>query len=196
MIIEQNQDVPADVNDGGEGDAPDESGAIQLSREEYDKLKANEVTLGSLKRELKDLRKSTSEPKEAKGDETPKNQTEEFGLLQKTYLLAAGVKEEDEIELARDVQKKIGIEWDKLVDDDYFKLKLQGLRDTKANAEATDIGKAGRGVPSDVKNTVGYWAQKGELPSEKDISDRAKRAEMIRKLGENQRNQGGMFYNE
>src|SRR3990167_10010390 len=60
---------------------------------------------------------------------------DEFGLLQKSYLRAAGVVAEDEVELARDIQKKTGLDWVKLVDDDYFKTKLEGLRTAKSNAD-------------------------------------------------------------
>ena len=194
---DKNQDISVDENDGGEGAEENEEldGKIQLSKDEYDKLKASEATIGSLKRELKDLRKSADANKE-KSNDTPKNQTEEFGLLQKTYLRAASITEEDEIELARDIQKKIGIEWDKLVDDDYFQGKLQKLRDAKANAAAADIGRRGGAAPSGAKNTPEYWMQKGDLPDAKTVSDRKTRVSIIQAIKDKQQNAGGTFYNE
>lgn len=183
---ENNQDVVIDNTDNGEGGAGDEM--ISLSKAEYEKLNQ---TLGGLKRENKELKKTP--PKET---ETPKNQPEEFGLLQKTYLRAAGLASEDEIELARDIQKKTGTDWDKLVEDEYFQSKLQKLRDGKANARATDV-EGGNSSSSGAKNTPEYWIQKGSLPTEKDVSDRKTRASIARTMAERSRGGGGgRFYNE
>lgn len=189
----QDESVEIDGGEGAENERADDR--IYLEKDEYDKLKSNEATVGSLKRELKDLKKSIEAAKETT-DKTPKNQTEEFGLLQKTYLRAAGVVAEDEIELAKEIQKKTGIDWDKLVDDDYFQGKLQKLRDTKANTDALNIGRRGGAPPADAKNTAGFWIQKNDLPSPKDIPDRKKRAALIREINDTQKNSGGTFYNE
>jgi len=191
----KNQDESVET-DGEEGAAENEKDdRIYLAKDEYDKLKSNEATVGSLKRELKDLKKSLETAKEGT-DKTSKNQTEEFGLLQKTYLRAAGVVAEDEIELAKEIQKKTGIDWDKLVDDDYFQGKLQKLKDAKANADALNMGRGGRAPSSDAKTTVSYWLQQNNLPSDKDIPDRKKRAALIREITDTQKNAGGTFYNE
>ena len=192
---ENNQDVSVDGNNGGEGASEEIQGEskIELSKDEYDHLKSHEATIGSLKRELKDLKKSVDDTK--KTDKTPKNQTDEFGLLQKTYLRSAGITEEDEVELARDVQKRTGLEWDKVPDDDYFKMKLDKLRDEKANAQATNI-RGGGAAKSNAKNTPEYWMQKGGLPTPDDVSDRKTRASIVRAIKEKQDNAGGTYYNE
>ena len=132
----------------------------------------------------------------AKKSESKPEPTEEFGLLQKTYLRAVGVSEEDEIELARDIQKKTGLEWDKLVEDDYFKMKLEKLRNGKANAQATDIKSRGGTGPSNAKNTPEYWIQKGELPNPDDVPDRHTRAKIVRAMKQKEENAGGTYYNE
>src|SRR3990167_2955723 len=100
-------EVVADTN-GGEGGSEVET--LSIPKKDYETLNQ---TLGSLKREIKDLKKSKEEPKE-----TLQTKTEEFGLLQKTFLRAASITAEDEIELARDTAKKWGVDIDKLVDDD------------------------------------------------------------------------------
>lgn len=123
----------------------------------------------------------------------PEKKPDEFGLLQKTYLRAAGVVAEDEIELARDLQKKTGLDWDKLVDDDFFKAKLENLRTSKANADATSNIRGGQGS-SAAKNTVEYWLGKGEAPP-KTPENRKLRADLMRALM-NKEKEGKKFYND
>ena len=191
--MEKNQDGSDDENIGGEGSSEEEK--ISLSKEEYDNLKKHETTVGSLKRELKDLKKDF-ESKAKEPIETPKNQPSEFGLLQKTYLRSAGVTAEDEVELARDVQKRTGLEWDKVVDDEYFLSKLTKLRDAKANANATDVKGGGNAAPTGAKLTAEHWIQKGTPPMPADIPDRKTRASIIKAMREHERGGGGKFYNE
>lgn len=194
MSTETNQEVVADTKTG-EVEGIQSANEIKLSKDEYDKFKGYESTVGSLKRELKDLKKQLEERPEPK--ETPsKNQTEEFGLLQKTYLRSAGLSSDDEVELARDIQKKTGVEWDKLVDDDYFQLKLQKLRDAKANAAATNVEGGSASSSGGAKNEPSYWIQKGTPPTPKDVSDRKTRASIVRAMLDHGKNSGGKFYNE
>lgn len=192
MNTETNQDVVVDVdNDGGgnEADAQD----IKLSKEEYGKLKAYESTVGSLKRELKDLKKAM----ESKGnEEAPKSQKEEFGLTEKAFLRSAGITDADEVELAKGLSKKWGMDIDALVDDEDFKAKLEKVRNTKANAKATNV-EGGNGSSGGAKNSIDYWSQKGDLPSSKDVPDRATRAKIHREMAQRSRGGGGgKFYNE
>jgi hypothetical protein len=176
MSTEQNQEV-VDTPEVVEGEG-DEVQAVDVEKfkelqENFEKL--NE-TVGSLKRENKDLKKAKEEPK----GETPKEpQSEEFGLLHRTFLASNGVTEEDEIELAREVQKETGMDWAKLGNDEYFKFKLEQFRKTKVNTKATGGVKGGK-VSSDAKQTVDYWLQKGEPPTRDDVPDRKKRAEIAR----------------
>ena len=136
-----------------------------------------------------------TEKKSSKPSKESEPKTDEFGLLQKTYLRAVGVSAEDEIELAKDIQKKTGLDWDKLVDDDYFKLKLEGLRETKANALATSNIKGGGGE-SQTKFTPQYWIAKGTPPSRADVPDRKTRAKIARAMMVNAKSGGKQFYNE
>jgi hypothetical protein len=186
---DNNQDVSADTTGAGEGkDTTTEE--FRLSKAEYDELVGYKSTVGSLKRQIKDLTKPKEEPKE-----TPQTKTEEFGLLQKTYLRSAGLADDDEVDLAKDIQKKTGLEWDKLVDDDYFQMKLKKLRDGKANASALDV-KGGSNQSGGAKGTAEYWLSKGEPPTPKDVPDRKVRAKIIRDMQDNQKNAGGKFYND
>jgi hypothetical protein len=165
-----------------------EAAEVKLSKAEYEELVGYKATVGSLKRDMKDLKKSL----ETK-TETPESKTEEFGLLQKTYLASSGIKDSDEIELAKEIQKKTGVEWDKLVEDDYFQSRLTKLRNTKENALATDVsGGSGGGVAK----SADYFIAKGVPPTAKDIPDRKARVAIIEKMMSAEKNGGGKFYNE
>lgn len=191
MSSETNQEVATPEEGAGEGkDQTTEE--VKLSKAEYEELVGYKSTVGSLKRELKDLKKPKDEPKESK--ETPKNQTEEFGLLQKTFLRAASIVDEDEVELAKDIQKKTGVDWDRLVDDDYFQMKLKKLRDGKANTAALDV-RGGSAPSGGAKNTSQYWMAQGNPPTAKDVPDRKVRAKIVREMLDTQKNAGGKFYN-
>lgn len=119
---------------------------------------------------------------------------DEFGLLQKTYLRSAGIVEEDEVELSKDIQKKTGLEWDALVDDEYFKSKLEALRTAKSNANATANVQGGSGKEQ-AKNTPEYWIAKGVPPTPDQVPDRKIRATIARAMI-GQKTEGKKFYNE
>ena len=162
---------------------------VKLSKAEYEELVKYKATVGSLNRELKDLKKKSLETK----TETPEVKADEFGLLQKTFLVSSGIKDADEIELAKEIQKKTGVDWDKLVEDDYFQSRLTKLRNTKENALATDVkGGSGGGVTK----SADFFIAKGVPPTAKDIPDRKARVAIINQMMDAEKNGGGKFYNE
>lgn len=186
--MDTNEEVVLDT-ETQEGEGESGNDLVQIPKADWEKTNQ---TLGSLKRQLKDIQKSHTETKETPTKET---KTEEFGLLQKTYLRSAGITAEDEVELAKDLQKKTGLDWDKLVDDDYFQTKLQKFRDSKANAEATSNIK-GSGSTNNAKNDPAYWLAKGTPPSTSDIPNRKDRVKIARAFMENSRTSGKKFYND
>src|SRR3990167_5880328 len=107
--------------EGGEGEGVAIQDEVKLSKKEYEELIEGKATVGSLKRDLKDAQKALEDAKTTKTPE--KTKPEEFGLLQKSFLRSAGITAEDEIELAKVTALKWGIEVDKLVDDEDFKIK-------------------------------------------------------------------------
>ena len=188
-MIDENQEAGAEAKDGaGESEQNDEIETIAIPKTDYEKLNQ---TLGSLKRELKDLRKPKEETKE-----TPsKNEkSEETGLLQKAYLRSAGITAEDEVELALTTAKKWDMPIDKLVDDEDFTVKLEKLRTNKANIDATSKIRGGKG-PAEAKNDPAYWIAKGVPPTADQVSDRKTRSAIARAMMENKKS-GKKFYNE
>lgn len=184
---ENNQGVDVDTsNNEGEGAGED---TVFLPKDEYDKLNQ---TIGSLKRELKDLKK----PKEEAIKETPtKNSSPDDSLLlKKAFLRSADIIDSEEVELALSTAKKWGVEVDALVDDEDFKMKLDKLRTQKANEAATSKVKGG-GTQSQTKNTPEYWIAKGTPPTPDVVPDRQTRAKIIRAMMSS--NTGGKkFYND
>lgn len=184
---DNNQEVVVDLdNDNTSEDV------VTVSRDEYTNLKTGyeklNQTLGSLKRELKDLKKPKEEPKETKT-------TEDFGLLHQTFLRAAGIASDDEIELARKIQKETGMDWAKLPDSKYFKSELEELRTTKANAQATSGINGGGGV-NDIKSNPEYWIKSGKYPSREEVPDRSLRTKIREAMMKNASTNGKTFYND
>lgn len=124
-----------------------------------------------------------------------KDKPEEFGLLQKSFLRAAGITDPEEIELARTTAKKWGVEIDAIVDDEDFKVKLERLRTSKSNALASSNIRGSAGTQS-AKNTPEYWISKGAPPTKADVPDRKTRAGIIRKMMERASTGGKTFYND
>lgn len=176
---ENNQAADTDTETKtGEGEGEQEADVVKISKTDFDKLNQ---TLGSLKRELKDLKKSPKE--ELK--ETPKsNQTDESNVLQKLERLAfrqAGISHLEDIELAQKTAKKWGVDIDEVLADEDFKVKLERQQTGRSNIEATSNIKGGAGK-TQAKNTPEYWVAKGVPPSPADVPDRKLRAKIARAM--------------
>jgi hypothetical protein len=172
----------------GEGqEAKEDNVELETLREE---LRKRDETLGSLKRELKDLKKSKEEP-----DEPPKKgQPDTQELLQKTYLRAAGITNAEEVELALSTSKKWDMPIDALVDDTDFAEKLERHRTSKANADATSNIR-GSGGKQQANQTPEYYIAKGTPPTPEQVSDRKVRAKIARAMMAHIKT-GKTFYNE
>lgn len=179
------EEVVASQTNEGEGQ---ESEQVTLSKADYAKM--NE-TIGSMKRELKDFKRS----KETTVTPTNETKTEEFGLLHKSFLRAAGITDSEEVELARLTAKKWGVGIDEVVDDEDFKVKLEKHRTNKSNTLATSNIKGGVGTQS-AKNTPAYWIAKGTPPSREDVPDRQARWAINAAIRKGASNNGKQFYND
>jgi len=197
MTTEISQEDGAQSQEGaGEGEQiTGESGdaeIVSISKTDYDKLNQ---TLGSLKRELKDLKKS----KEETPKETPKQtKPDEIGLLkerlEKQAIRAAGLTHPDDIDLARKTAKKWNLDIDDVLTDDDFKVKLERQQTARANIEASSNVKGATGQ-SQMKDSPEYWIAKGIPPSAKDVPDRKARAKIARAMMANAKS-SKTFYND
>jgi len=163
--------VTAENNNKGEGT---EVETIAIPKSDYDKLNQD---LGSLKRELKDLKKPKEETRE-----TPKsNQSDDTKLLErmeKIAFKAEGITHPDDIDLARATAKKWNMDVEEVLADPDFKAKLERQQTERSNIQATSGVKGSAGV-SQAKNTLEYWKAKGVPPTPADVPDRNIRQKIV-----------------
>ncbi len=186
MSIEAKPDVVTEETNNTEEVA--EVDTVSIPKSDYEKMNQ---TLGSLKRELKDLRKPKEEPKETS------SKPEESKLLEKIErmsLRTAGITHQDDIDLAKLTAKKWGVDIDEVLMDDDFKAKLERQQTSRDNVAATSRIKGGAGS-SQAKNTPEYWIAKGTPPSATDVPDRKTRATIARALMSNAKS-GKKYYND
>ena len=194
MSTDENNQDPAEGTNGGEGTPEVEK--IPLSKQEYEELIGLKADYGSLKRDYKDLKKAHEEA--TKTPKTPEQNQNSDGsaLLKKAFLRSAGLADSEEQELAISLSEKWGLEVDKLVDDEDFKMKLERHRTAKANAVAVSGIPRGGGSPSEQKNSTDYWKAKGTPPTPADVPDSKTRRKIIRELVSSSESKGIKFYNE
>lgn len=161
---------------------------IAVPKAEYDKLNQ---TIGSMKRELKDLKKPKEE---ALPKETTQNQPDSR-LIEETYLAARGVTADEEIDLALTTAKKWQMSVKQLMNDSDFQAKLEKHRTQKANELATSQVKGGSGK-SDAKNTLEHWIAAGRPPTPSDIPNSKVRQDIVSKMVQSSRAKPIKFYND
>lgn len=187
-----NEEVIVNLDNDGEDGSGQGEEVVTLKKSEYEKLNQ---TLGSLKRENKDLKKPkdsiTEAPKTSEKSEI--NRTDN-SLLEKAFLRSAGITNSEEVELALNTAKKWGQSIDQVVDDEDFQTKLNRLRTQKSNEIATSNIK-GTASQSQAKLSPEYWIAKGVPPTPNDIADRATRVK-IHKAMMAKGTSTGQFYNE
>lgn len=174
-------DVVIDTNEG-EGETSNDT--VSISKSEYEKLNQ---TLGSYKRELKDLRKAKEDSSKetsktnAKSDNDSSNESKLLERLEKVALRQANITHEDDIALAKLTAKKWNVDLEDVLSDEDFKIKLERNQRDRDNALATSNIKGSAGS-SNAKNTPEYWIAKGIPPSRTDVPDRKTRAQIARAL--------------
>lgn len=156
--IKTETDVVDLENNEGEGEATHEEETISIPKKDYDTLNQ---TVGSLKREVKDLKKST--PKE----ETPlPKPTGELDDTQLDYLDLKGISEDEDIAIIKSVMSKTGQTVRQALKDEYVIAKLKDLKVARDVKTATPSATKRSGQQS--SDNEDYWFQKyeasGELP--------------------------------
>lgn len=113
--------------------------------------------------------------------------SDDLDYAQKAFLTANGIKGSKEFDFVKDELKKSGEELDNLLDNDYFKSRLEKFRNLNKTAEATPKGGKRSSMTTD---SVEYWMSKPieEVPQEmriKVVNARLKKEESK-----------GKFYNQ
>ncbi len=198
METETTEGAVLDTTNGtGEG----EQGAdtIQISKAEFEKLNQ---TLGSLKRENKDLKKPKDTPTETPqtNPKADNNLLDELSRLraqnERNAFRSAGIEHSDDIELARQWADKWKMDVDEVLSDEDFKVKLERKQTARANVVATSNVRGSNGV-SQAKNTPEFYIQRGSPPTREEIPDRSTRFKVARAFLDSQMGgSGAKFYNE
>ncbi len=185
--------VVAPETTAGDGETKQEAATVSLTRDEYEKLNQ---TLGSLKRELKDLKKP-KETAEETSQKTDTSDTRSVERLEKLAMKTAGISHQDDVDLARKTAKKWGMGIEDVLEDEDFKAKLERQQTARANAAASSNVKGDKsGGSTSAKESADYWIAKGERPSRDQVPDRKTRATIIRSMMKNASTNGKTFYND
>jgi hypothetical protein len=190
MIFDTNQEAPeAPEASEGEGESETSVETVAVPKSEWEK---SQRTIGSLKRQVKDLSKpkdDTPAPKEQSDDSAADARFERIAFKQ------AGITHDEDKELARKTAKKWGMDLDEVLEDDDFKVKLEKQQSNRANVDATSNiqGDSGKGTVQ-AKHTAEYWIAKGTPPTADQVSDGKVRAKIMRAMMAHQKS-GGQFYN-
>lgn len=126
---------------------------------------------------------------DVKKDEQKISKSVDFGLGEKAFLIANGIKGDAEISLAKKLVKETGRDLESLLNSAYFQQELTSLRQDTAVANA--LPKGNKNSTASGVDTVDYWIAKGEMPPVHEVELR--REYVNRKLKKEQSK--GQFYN-
>lgn len=182
------------TNNEGEGEtviSDTDTDTVAVPKADYDKLNQ---TLGSLKRELKDLKKSREESNETSKTNAKPDDSRLFDRIEKMALKTANISHEDDVALAKSTAKKWNMDLEDVLTDPDFKMKLERQQTERDNLVATSKIKGGAGT-SQAKSTPEYWIAKGVPPTATDVPDRKTRATIARAMMSSAKN-SKKFYND
>jgi hypothetical protein len=194
MPDDKKQEDGAQSQEGANGEGQVDT--ISVPKTDYDNLNQ---TVGSLRRELKDLKKSVDTKEESKKESSKNDKPDENHLLQKLErisLRTAGITHADDAELARSTAKKWNMDLDEVLMDEDFKIKLEKQQTARANVEATSGVKGDKGNQGSSKFSPEYWIAKGTYPTRAEVPDRAVRTKIRESMIAKSKNSGKKFYND
>lgn len=109
-----------------------------------------------LERQLAQTRKKLG--KDVSKPEKNSSKSNEFGYAEKAFLATQGFKGSKEFEFVQSELKKAGGDLDGLLENDYFKSRLETFRNINKTTEATPMGNKRSG--SGAVDSVEYWLTK------------------------------------
>lgn len=178
MTTEQNNQETSDesTNDTGEGQAQvaEEGSEIAELAELKKQLEERDATIGSLKRENKDLKK----PKETV--ETPQKtdqQSDEPDYARLAFLNSQQVNHPDDQKVVLEEATRLKLPLTDVLQMEHIKAKLANSRDTRASQEGMPDGKGRTGGPK--KGDVEYYlANPDQVPDDLELHNKVIEARM------------------
>lgn len=142
-----------------------EEEVVKLPKAEYEKLNQ---TLGSLKREVKDLKKSTTkEPEQSKNEP-------DYGRL--AYLQAKGIAHPDDQRLAQEEADRLKLPLTDVLEMEHLKVKLKTQQEDREAKAGTFKG--GKRIGGATSSDVDYWVARGETPDNQELAEKVVNARM------------------
>lgn len=123
---------------------------------------------GRLKRAEKKLSRTENDSTKAP------SKTGDFDYAQKAYLVANGVKGNDEMKLVKEIMSNTGKSLDQVLESKYFTAELNEMREMKKSQDA--IPSNSKRSSQSGKDTVEYWLAKGELPEDRELRSKVVKA--------------------
>jgi hypothetical protein len=183
---EYTPEVEQDENENNEG----QEGVIENDDENQDQNQSETKSKDDdkdWKAEALKLKAILERNKNKKHDDKPPRKSNGLDYGQKAFLVANGVKGENETKLVEEAMRETGKSLEQVLESKYFQAELNELRELENTKNATPKGsRSGGGVPTD---SVEYWAQK---PIE-DVPQEMRIKVVNYKLEKSK--QGGVFYN-
>jgi hypothetical protein len=102
------------------------------------------------------------------------SKTGEFDYAQKAYLVANGVKGNDEMKLVKEIMANTGRSLDQVLESKYFTAELNEIREMKKTQDA--IPSNSKRTTQSGKDSVEYWLAKGELPEDRELRSKVVKA--------------------
>ena len=102
------------------------------------------------------------------------SKTGDFDYAQKAYLVANGVKGNDEMKLVKEIMSNTGKSLDSVLESKYFTAELNEMREMRKSQDA--IPSNSKRSSQSGKDTVDYWLAKGELPEDRELRSKVVKA--------------------
>jgi len=146
-----------DTNEGAE--------TIVIPKKDYENLKQ---TVGGLKREIKDLKKS----KESPATNVAAPNTGDLDETQLDYLDLKGISDPEDVKIIEDIVKKTGQTVRQALKDEYVVSKLAANKTRREVQDATpsNTRRAGSQI-GDVASATAKFKETGTLPTDRALAD-------------------------
>lgn len=149
--IKNDQDVIDELPDEGAEDTDWKA----LAKKNQGIAKRLKTKLDKAKETKPKVKPAVKQPKSKDSDKL------DYG--QKAFLVANGIKGNEEHQLAVDMMKNSGKDLDEVIENKFFMSELKEMRDAKAINEATPPSDGDR-PSSTPRDEAGFWVAKGEMP--------------------------------
>lgn len=173
-MIQENQDGTQTENEGGEGSGGADTQTIAELETLKKELSKRDETIGSLKREMKDLKKSV-ETKETPNQNDQQSNEPDYARL--AFLKANQVEHPDDQRIVLEEAQRLKLPLTDVLQMDHIKSRLKTENDTRVSQAGMPEGSGRKGGPN--KGEVDYFlAHPDEVPEDLELHNKVIDARM------------------